>query len=211
MEADNTGQMSAPGFTVSAQPTSQTFVTLVTTTSSSTTQFIISTAFQTVTVSATASPDSQDSNTDRKYLVHLSYFIFHDLVLIMHKQCRCVDSWCRTGSGYSSPDPPRRSLLYLATAPASCFQSIYPHHRIDSKRREITEVTFATTSPIRAARRYHSPAASRIVWLATRSSIDCRKASKPSSGSRTARGRACARISGKRYTERNIPHGFAIS
>ncbi|CAG9952967.1 unnamed protein product [Clonostachys rosea f. rosea IK726] len=68
MEADNTGQMSAPGFTVSAQPTSQTFVTLVTTTSSSTTQFIISTAFQTVTVSATASPDSQDSNTDRAWI-----------------------------------------------------------------------------------------------------------------------------------------------
>lgn len=75
MEVDSTGRMSAPGFTVSAQPTSQTFVTLVTTTSSSKTQFMISTAFQTVTVSATASPDSQDSSTDRKYLVHL--FLLH--------------------------------------------------------------------------------------------------------------------------------------
>ncbi|KAK7222622.1 hypothetical protein V2G26_010625 [Clonostachys chloroleuca] len=69
MEVDSTGRMSAPGFTVSAQPTSQTFVTLVTTTSSSKTQFMISTAFQTVTVSATASPDSQDSSsTDRAWI-----------------------------------------------------------------------------------------------------------------------------------------------
>ncbi|CAH0027198.1 unnamed protein product [Clonostachys rhizophaga] len=68
MEVDSTGRMSAPGFTVSAQPTSQTFVTLVTTTSPSTTQFMISTAFQTVTVSATASPDSQDSSADRAWI-----------------------------------------------------------------------------------------------------------------------------------------------
>ncbi|CAH0058061.1 unnamed protein product [Clonostachys solani] len=68
MEVGNSGQMSAPGFTVSAQPTSQTFITLVTTTSSSTTQIMISTAFQTVTVSATASPDSHDSNTDRAWI-----------------------------------------------------------------------------------------------------------------------------------------------
>ncbi|CAG9990877.1 unnamed protein product [Clonostachys byssicola] len=68
MDVDSTGRMSAPGFTVSAQPTSQTFITLVTTTSSSTTQFLISMAFQTVTVSATASPDSQDNNTDRAWI-----------------------------------------------------------------------------------------------------------------------------------------------
>ncbi|VUC25525.1 unnamed protein product [Clonostachys rosea] len=68
MDVDSSGRMTAPGFTVSAQPTSQTFVTLVTTTSSSTAQVQISTAFQTVTVSATASPDSQGSNADRAWI-----------------------------------------------------------------------------------------------------------------------------------------------